>query len=136
MISVPDDIKVRTTATENKYKWSDRQVELLISEWAKEPCLYDANHEDYTKYDKRLNIERQIVAALNENVCHPEERLLTGKIHMKYDTCINYKMTLYYNKHIIISKSVRTYIAACTLDVHTCTFPKKITLIKIVKKGL
>ena len=94
-IAVPDDIKVKTTATENKYKWSDKQVELLISEWEKEPCLYDANHEDYTKYDKRLNIERQIVAALNENVSNPEERLLTGKTHVKYDTSIRrYNITI------------------------------------------
>jgi hypothetical protein len=78
--TVFEDVKIKTTYTESKYKWSDRQVELLISEWAREPCLYDTSHEEYSKFDKRLNVEKRIVAALNENVTSPEERLITGKI--------------------------------------------------------
>jgi hypothetical protein len=64
---------------ESKYKWSDRQVEMLISEWAREPCLYNATHDDYSKSDKRLIVEKRIVAALNESISSPEERLITGK---------------------------------------------------------
>ena len=78
-ILASEDLKIKTTCPESKYKWSDRQVELLISEWEREPCLYDATHDDYSKSDKRLIIERRIVAALNENVNIPEERLITGK---------------------------------------------------------
>ena len=76
---VCEDSKTKTTCNESKYKWSDRQVELLISEWEREPCLYDATHDDYSKSDKRLIIEKRIVAALNENVNSPEERSITGK---------------------------------------------------------
>jgi hypothetical protein len=82
-IEISEDIKIKSTCNENKYKWSDRQVELLISAWAREPCLYDTSHEDYSKSHKRLNVEKRIVAVLNENVTSPEERLITGKIHMK-----------------------------------------------------
>ena len=77
MFNVHED-KIRATSTDNKYKWSDRQVELLISEWAKEPCLYDATHEDYSKYEKRVNVETRIVKTINENIITPEERLITG----------------------------------------------------------
>lgn len=79
-IADSEDIKIKMSCVENKYKWSDRQVELLISEWEREPCLYDATHEDYSKSDKRLIIEKRIVATLNENATGPEERLLSGKI--------------------------------------------------------
>ena len=80
-IHVAEDTKIKTMcpASESKYKWSDRQVELLISEWEREPCLYDATHDDYSKSDKRLIVEKRIVAALNENINSPEERLITGK---------------------------------------------------------
>lgn len=83
-IAACEDIKMKSHASsDNKYKWSDRQVELLISEWSREPCLYDAAHEDYSKYDKRLSVEKRIVAALNENVTSPGERAVTGKIDVK-----------------------------------------------------
>lgn len=59
--------KAKKSTTKVKYKWTDRQVEALICEWAGEPRLDNVGHEDYMKNDKKLNAEKRIVASLNEN---------------------------------------------------------------------
>ena len=73
--------KTKKAGTEVEYKWTDKQVEALICEWAGEPCLYNVGHADYMKNDKRLNAGKRIVATLNENT-NPEDTQITGKILM------------------------------------------------------
>ena len=55
-----------------------RQVEALMSEWAREPCLYNIGHSDYMKNKKGL-AEKRIVVTLNENT--PDDKIgITGNI--------------------------------------------------------
>ena len=83
-ISANKKQKTKKAGTEVEYKWTDKQVEALICEWAGEPCPYNVAHADYMKNDKRLNAEKRIVATLNENM-NPEDTQITGKILLKHE---------------------------------------------------
>ena len=43
-ISADKKQKPKKAGTEVEYKWTDKQVEALICEWASEPCLYNVAH--------------------------------------------------------------------------------------------
>ena len=53
-----------------------------MSEWTREPCLYNIGHSDYMKNEKKRLAEERIVVTLNENT--PDDKIgITGNICIK-----------------------------------------------------
>ena len=79
VISGDKNKKTKKPVTEPDHKCTDREVGPLIPEWAQKPCLYNVGHADYMNNDKKINAEKRIAAALNENL-KPEEAEVTGEV--------------------------------------------------------
>ena len=55
----------KTPKKEGK-KFTDEEVERLISEWSKEEVLFNCRHQDYFKKDARGAAIQQILESLNK----------------------------------------------------------------------